>query len=142
MITATYRYYVDWDGDGSFGGPGEDISAYAFESSWEYGRDFASQLNGRSKAGSCRILLDNAGSRFSPFNISSLLYGQMLPGRRVRVTMQIGGGSEVMMRQGYLESVSPSVGAVVGVSTAELLRKPATMKRWRRPSMPTHLKQN
>ncbi len=47
LITAAYRYYADWDNDGSFGDLGENISAYAFESSWEYGRDFASQLSGR-----------------------------------------------------------------------------------------------
>ena len=45
----------------------------------------------------------------------------MLPGRRVRITMQIGGGEEVTMWQGCLESISPTVGAVVGISTAELL---------------------
>ena len=45
----------------------------------------------------------------------------MLPGRRVRITMQIGGGAEVTMWQGYLESVTPTVGAMVKVSTAELL---------------------
>src|SRR4030042_1322678 len=121
MITANYRYYVDWNGDGDFSDSNENISAFVFEASWEYGRDYASQLNGRSKAGSCRLSLDNSDSRFSPFNVSSPIYGQMLPGRRVRITMQIGGGSEVTMWQGYLESVSPTVGAMVKVSTADLL---------------------
>jgi len=121
LITATYRYYADWDNDNSFGDPGEDISAYAFESSWEYGRDFASQLSGRSKAGSCRILLDNSDGRFSPFNVSSPLHGKMLPGRRVRVTMRIGAGAEIVTWQGYLESVSPIPGEVAGLATAELL---------------------
>ena len=121
MITATYRYCADWDGDNSFISPGEDISAFVFEATWEYGRDYASQLNGRTKAGSCRLTLDNSDSRFSPFNSSSPLYGQMLPGRRVRITMQIGGGAEVTMWQGFLESISPTVGAMVGISTAELL---------------------
>ncbi len=106
MITATYHYYVDWDGNNSFALPGEDISAFVFEASWEYGRDYASQLNGRSKAGSCRISLDNSDSRFSPFNASSPPYDQMLPVRRVRVTMQIRGGSEVTTGQGFLESVN------------------------------------
>jgi hypothetical protein len=121
LITATYRYFVDWDGDNSFAIPGEDISAFVFEATWEYGRDYASQLSGRSKAGSCRITLDNSDSRFSPFNVSSAIYGKMLPGRRVRITMRIGGGAEVIMWQGFLESISPTVGAVVGISTAELL---------------------
>ena len=103
MITATYRYYVDWDGDNCFSLPGEDISAFAFEATWEYGRDYASQLSGRSKAGSCRISLDNSNSRFSPFNSSSPLYGQMLPGRRVRITMQIRCGG----RMRILTAINP-----------------------------------
>jgi hypothetical protein len=121
VITATYRYYADWDGNNSFGDPGEDISACAFEATWEYGRDFASQLSGRSKAGSCRIVLDNSDGRFSPFNVSSPLYGKMVPGRRVRVTMQIGAGAEVVMWQGYLEPVSPVPGEAPGLATAEIL---------------------
>lgn len=100
MIIATYRYYVDWDGNNSFALPGEDISAFVFEASWEYGRDYASQLNGRSKAGGCWLSLDNSDSRFSPLNVSSPIFGQMLPGRRMRITMQIGSGSEVTMWQG------------------------------------------
>jgi hypothetical protein len=48
LITATYRYHIDWDGDNSFVLPVEDISAFVFEATWEYGRDYASQLNGRS----------------------------------------------------------------------------------------------
>ncbi len=121
MITATYRYYADWDNEGSFSDPGENISAYAFELFWEHGRDFASQLSGRSKAGSCRTLLDNSDGRFSPFNVSSPRHGQLLPGLRVRVTMQIGAGAKVVMWQGYLESVSPIPGEVAGLATAELL---------------------
>ena len=121
MLTAIYHYYVDWNGDGDFSDPNENISAFVFEASWEYGRDYASQLSGRSKAGSCRMSLDNSDSRFSPFNDSSPIYGQMLPGRRVRITMQIGGGEEVTMWQGFLESVTPNVGPMVRVSTAELL---------------------
>jgi hypothetical protein len=46
---------VDWDNDGDFSLPGENISTFVFEASWEYGRDYASQLNGRSKDGSCRF---------------------------------------------------------------------------------------
>jgi hypothetical protein len=78
LIIATYRYYVDWDGNNSFALSGEDISAFVFEASWEYGRDYASQLSGRSKAGSCRISLDNSDSCFSPFNASSLSLSEIL----------------------------------------------------------------
>jgi hypothetical protein len=97
MITATYGYYVDWKGDGDFSDSNENISAFVLEASWEYGR---------SKAGSCRMSLDNSDSRFSPFNVSSPIHGQMLPGRRVRITMRIGNDSEVTMWQGYLESAA------------------------------------
>jgi hypothetical protein len=120
VITATYRYFVGWDGDGDFDRPLEEISAFVFEASRETGRDFASQMSGRSKAGSCRIVLDNSDSRFSTFNVGSPLCGLALPGRRVRVTMRIGSGPDVPMWQGYLETISPSPGPMVSVSTAEL----------------------
>ena len=44
MIAVTYRYYIDWNGDGDFSDANENISAFVFEASWEYGRDYASQL--------------------------------------------------------------------------------------------------
>jgi hypothetical protein len=79
LITATYRYHADWNGNGDFSDSSEDISAFVLKASWEMGRDFASHMTGRSKARSCRIILDKSDSRFSAFITGSPLYGKVLP---------------------------------------------------------------
>jgi hypothetical protein len=118
MDKATYKYYVDWNNDGDFSDANEDISAYVLSSSWERGSD--SPAPGQAKAGTCRLKLDNSTSIFSPNNASSPLTSLVLPGRRVKVTMAIGLGAPVTMWAGYLETIDPTVGDVVGVSTADL----------------------
>lgn len=116
---AVYRYYVDWDGDDSFAEPDSDISAYVLRAAWSHGRP-----NGppdRAPAGNITILLDNSDSRFSPYNTSSPYYGKVRPNLKVRVTMQVSGVVEVVVQaQGFLQTIIPSVGEVIGVSTAEL----------------------
>ena len=106
MASATYAFYVDWNGDNDFLDDYEDISAYVFEASWSYGRDHASQLTGKSIAGLCTLLLKNTDKRFSPFNTSSPLYGSLLPGRKIKITMTVG-ASTVTMFSGFLDSIDP-----------------------------------
>jgi hypothetical protein len=125
MDLATYSFYVDWNnGPGQsppvspFTGDHDDISEYVMTASWEYGSD--SPAPGDTKAGALRLKLDNSSSIFSSFNSSSDIYGLILPGRLVRVTMTVG-VTTVTMWQGYLDTIDPVVGEVVGVSTAELV---------------------
>ena len=125
MDLGTYRYYVDWDnGPGQsppvepFLGAFDDISAYALKADWSYGSD--SGTPGQTKAGSASITLDNSSSLFSSYNTLSDIYGKILPGIWVRITMQIGAGAEVTMWQGKLDSIVPRVGDRVTVSTATL----------------------
>jgi len=118
MLLATYNYYVDWNGDGDFFDANEDISQYVLSSSWQYGCQ-----NGppeHAAAGSCSLKLDNSSSIFSSFNPASPLYGKIRPGLAIRITMTIPGGSTVTMFQGYMQSLVPTVGDLVSVSTADL----------------------
>lgn len=119
MDTATYRYFVDWNNDGDFGDSNENISAYVLSSSWRSGRRTDVDYD---TAGSCSLVLDNSTSIFSSFNSSSPLYGKILPNLRVKVTMQIGAGSEVTMWLGRLESIVPAVNLApdTSINTAEL----------------------
>jgi hypothetical protein len=125
LDTATYKYYVDWDnGPGQsppvepFLGAFDDISAYVLKSDWSYGSD--SGTPGQTKAGSATITLDNSSSLFSSYNTLSDIYGKILPGIWVRITMAIGVSSEVVMWQGKLDSIVPTVGERVTISTATL----------------------
>lgn len=106
MISATWAVYVDWNNDGDWGDSGEDISAYVREMSWSYGRDYASELRGRSTSGSCNIVLINTDGRFSSFNPGSPYYGNILPGRKIKITSTYG-GITVTQWIGYLQSIDP-----------------------------------
>lgn len=86
-VTSTYTLQIDWDNDGDFWDATEDISSYVLAGpgvSWGYGRNNASQLTGRSTAGTFSCTLLNSDGRFSSFNASSPLTGSILPGRMLR----------------------------------------------------------
>lgn len=125
MLTATYYFYVDWNNDTDFTDANENISAYVLSAEWSCGSD--NPQPGQTSAGACRLILDNSTSIFSSYNPAGIA-ANLLPGRRVKITMAIGGGAEVQMWGGYLESVTPTVGDRVTVSTAELIAYGAISK--------------
>lgn len=100
---ATVLFAVDWDNDGFFGNALSDLTPYTLSIECERGRDKASQVVGRSVAGSLRATVLNTDGEFSSFNTSSPLYGKVLPNRKVRLLL---GGVSVWA--GYLSRVSPS----------------------------------
>ena len=51
MPSATWVIECDWDNNGVFTDTSEDLTANVLEAEWNYGRDYASQLTGRSVAG-------------------------------------------------------------------------------------------
>lgn len=106
----SYVVEIDWNGDGDFADTGEDITSYVLGVQTMRGRDFASQLTGQSRAGQCVILLDNRDGRFSRFNSSSPLYGNLLPGRKVRVRATA--PTAATLWAGYLASIDPAAGAL------------------------------
>ena len=90
MAAATYTLLVDWDDDDAFTGTGEDVTARLLGLGWATGRDFASQLTGRSSGAKLTALLDNSTGDYSSGNSGSPLAGNLLPGRKVR--LNIGSG--------------------------------------------------
>ncbi len=122
-ISASWRFYVDWDDDGAYNHAIEDISAYVLAGEgqfWEFrrGRNYASQLTGVSTAGGLTLPLLNPDGRFSRYNSASPIYGSMLPGRRVKLTATYGGLTYVRFL-GRLERIDtqPELG---GFHTATL----------------------
>lgn len=100
--------YVDMDGDGVFADD-EEITDYVMLDpavEWEYGRDYASQLVGKSTAGKLTALLWNNGGEFSPANTGSPYYLQMLPGRLIKVSI-VHSGVEYIQWVGLLENIEP-----------------------------------
>jgi len=74
-----------------------------------FGRDRASQLTGKSKAGTLRATLDNRSGDYNQFNSSSPIYGNILPGRPVRLLGTSTTQSDQAIWQGYLVRITPQV---------------------------------
>ncbi len=106
MPTATYQCLVDWTGSGLFDGPYDDITADVKEAAWSIGRDYASQLTGRSMAGSAWLLVKNYEGRYSSFKTASPIYGLVLPARLMKIRMTVAGVT-VTEWQGFLDTVEP-----------------------------------
>lgn len=104
-VTADTVLEVDWDGDGDFGDPGEMISGDVMAISCYRGRDYASQLQGRAVAGSLQATLRNDDGKFSSFNTASPLYGNLLPGRKVR--LRVTSPVSAVLWTGYLSRIEP-----------------------------------
>jgi len=110
MTVATYKLQVDWNNDGDWSDTGEDIAMGRVRSiSCSFGRDRASQLTGKSQAGKLRAVLDNRSGDYSPFNTSSAIYGNILPGRPVRLLGTSTTQSDQPIWSGYLTRITPQV---------------------------------
>lgn len=87
MPVATYQALVDWNNDGDFSDTGEDVSTRV------RGLPGISIVRGRDQirvlappmAGNIRFDLDNQSGDYSPEKTSGPLYGNLLPGRAMRV---------------------------------------------------------
>ena len=88
---------VDWANAGSYDGSTESEYAIGFESS--AGRKQFLEVGDNKNfigfkfpdVGTCRITLDNTSRRFDPYNTSGDLYGNILPGRFIRVRVMYAG---------------------------------------------------
>ena len=87
---SSYKVLVDWNNDGDYEDTYDDITSDVLSLSWVRGRDYASQLTGRSSAGKLQAVLINTDGKYSPSNTSSVLTGSILPGRPVRLNMGSG----------------------------------------------------
>ena len=110
MVVATYKLQVDWNNDGDWGDTGEEIDMGRVRGiTCSFGRDRASQLTGRSKSGKLRATLDNRSGDYNPFNTASPIYGNILPGRPVRLLGTSATQSDQAIWQGYLVRITPRV---------------------------------
>jgi hypothetical protein len=85
-----WRFEVDWDGSGTFDGGIEDVTDRVYQAEWNYGRDYASQLTGKSIAGAATLYLRNRDGRYSSFNTTSPIYGYLRPKLLVRISSRHG----------------------------------------------------
>jgi hypothetical protein len=104
MLNATWQILLDVNGDGSYAA---DISPYFYQAQWTIGRDNPSLLRGRSTAGLLTLGLRNSDGRFNPYNTSSPYYGNLLPGRKIKIIGSYGGSSYTKY-VGFLDSIQPA----------------------------------
>jgi hypothetical protein len=110
VVVASYKLQVDWANDGSWTGTGATIDMGRVRGiTCSFGRDRASQLTGRSKAGTLRATLDNRSGDYNQFNADSPIYGNILPGRPVRLLGTSTTQSDQAIWQGYLLRITPQV---------------------------------
>ena len=91
MSSTNYNLFVDWNNDGDFADADENISSYVQRLEWERSRDLANNLTGEYVSGILKVVLKNTSGIFSSFNSGSDLYGNILPSRKIKLSM--GGGS-------------------------------------------------
>lgn len=98
---ARYKAYVDWNADGDFTDPLEDVTSDVLDGrtpvTMQYGRDQARALSPIA-VGQAAFALDNQSRVYSPENTSSALNGQVVPGRSVMVTGTVGVTTYTLLR--------------------------------------------
>lgn len=102
-VLGTYVLEVDWDNDGDFLDADEVLTGAGRVEfiRTSTGRSFPSQLTGKAVAGSLAAGLNNRDSIFSRFKSSSPIFGDLLPGRKVR--LRTTAPSAAVLWCGYLE---------------------------------------
>lgn len=105
---AEYILCVDWDNNGNYTGTYDDISADLLISdstplTWTRGRD--KQL-ARGQAGTLEFYAKNQDGKYSPLNADGDLYGNLQPGRPVRLQM-LSGGDTVDQFHGFISRLTP-----------------------------------
>ena len=118
MAVGTYVLAVDWNNDDDFSDSGEDITARTMKVEWKRGNDYASQLVGKAVAGTLNATLNNVSGDYSTFNTSSALYGNLMPGRKVKLTGNDGSTTRTLW-QGFLDSIEP-IPSAKGANLASL----------------------
>lgn len=104
-----FALFIDWNGDGLFSSD-EIIQRDLVSFSCQRGRDDASQLTGRSKAGAMVATLLNYSGDYSRFNAASPISGDILPARRVALFLTV--PITVPLWTGLLDTVDPEAGGV------------------------------
>lgn len=88
QVDSDIKVFWDLDNDGDFNEPEEDITSYVTSFTISAGRDWPSQLTGKSTPGRFSAELTNTNARFSRFNTSSPLNTDPFSldvGRKLRV---------------------------------------------------------
>lgn len=107
-MPADYEIHIDWNGDGDFADPLEDVTDRALARTnvtVQYGRDQYRALAPVSPARGTLELRDDDG-RYHPDNAASPLAGLVGPGRELRIQATLSGTTYGLLR-GHLDDYQP-----------------------------------
>src|SRR5574343_951346 len=82
-MATTFDVMVDWAADGNYTGANDDITQYVEDCQIRLG--FGDEFRHVANICSCVLTLDNTSKLFSPAFATGALYGNLVPGRTVRV---------------------------------------------------------
>lgn len=106
-MSITTKIYIDWNDDGDFSDDHEDVTADAVRNVIiDRGR---SDVHGGINSGSCEITLRNDHMLYSPEYAAGDLYGNIIPGRKVKVEITYD-GSDYSRFVGYIRSFKYTLG--------------------------------
>lgn len=118
-VDSATQLLVDLDGDGLFLDPLEDWTDYVQTATLEVGKNYTSQLTGRTTPARFRALLVNTGDRFNRLNPGTPLIVPPLslrPGRKVRWQVEEAEAAEPVL---YTRDRFGESGVLVETETAE-----------------------
>lgn len=112
-VRLTWSVEVDWDDDGGFDGVNEVMGLYDLETDSGRTQFLRSSEDGFVPVGpsSATLLYHNLDGRLDPFNGSGPLFGQLLPGKlvRIRVLLEDSGVVQPVLL-GRLRDIRPASG--------------------------------
>lgn len=104
MPNARYTLQIDWDDDGDFDQPEEDLGRAVIAARWALGLDDPDAAVA-TPSWTEAILRDGAG-RYAPENSDGPLYGLLTPQRKARLTATFDGATRTLFT-GWTESFAP-----------------------------------
>lgn len=121
MTTATYALAVDFNNNGSYADANEDISTYLQTFTLDRGRSVPIALPGVGSVQAAQLTaqLKNTDKRFSPYYSAGPLFGNIVPGRPVR--LQATSGTTRTLFRGVLGDIRPKKDMAGDVNMASLV---------------------
>lgn len=102
---ANFRVFIDWDKNGNYTGLYDEITADVDNGTFVVGIDDPKKRV--ANVGKLTLSVDNLARKYTPRNTVGPLYGKLLPGRPVRVVVEVEGQPDTILFQGVTVSFDP-----------------------------------
>lgn len=104
MAKPVFTFLVDFDGTGAFA---TDVSSVVVSADWQLG--MAAPFDLMARDNTAQVVVQNGTRNFSPEYVAGAYYGNLLPGRALKITSTYASVTRTMW-VGWIASYRPSVG--------------------------------